>query len=180
MTKEQKFQLVEELGQKLAATDYFYIIDASTMTVAEINGFRKACFGKGLEYKVVKNKLIEKALDTLEADYSEFASAGVLKGMSGIIFSPESASEPAKVLKDFRKDMPKDRKIPVLKGASVDGAIFAGDDKLESLSAIKSKNELIADVVALLQSPAKNVVSALQSSGQTITGILKTLEERGE
>lgn len=178
MTKEQKIQLVGELSEKLAATDYFYVIDSSTMSVAEINSFRQACFDKGIEYKVAKNTLIEKALDTLDADYAGFKDGGVYKGMSGIMFSPESAAEPAKVLKAFLKDMPKDRKIPVLKAASIDSALFVGEDQLEALSTIKSKNELIGDVVGLLQAPATNVLGALQSGGQTITGILKSLEER--
>ncbi|MEH0157540.1 50S ribosomal protein L10 [Limibacter armeniacum] len=180
MTKQEKFELVEELSQKLAATDYFYIVDAASMTVEEVNKFRQACFDKGIEYRVVKNKLIEKALGTLEADYSEFTDKAVLKGMSGIMFSPESGSAPAKALKEFRKGMGKDRQIPVLKGASVDSALYVGDNTLEALTSIKSKAELIGDVIGLLQSPAKNVISALSSSGQTISGILKTLEERGE
>ncbi|MBB6463984.1 50S ribosomal protein L10 [Flammeovirga kamogawensis] len=181
MTKDQKVQLVEELSQKLAATDYFYIVNGATLTVDEVNKFRKACFAKGIEYQVVKNTLIAKALDKLESDtdYAELKS-GALKGMSGILFSPESGSEPAKVLKAFQKDMPKDRKIPALKGACIDGGIYVGEEHLEALTAVKSKAELIGDVLGLLQSPAKSVVSALQSSGQTISGLLKTLEEKGE
>lgn len=181
MTKDQKVQLVEELSQKLAACDYFYIVNSATMTVDEVNKFRKACFASGIEYQVVKNTLIAKALDKLESDtdYAELKD-NALKGMSGIMFSPESGAAPAKVLKDYQKEMPKDRKIPALKAASIDGGLYVGEQHLEALTAVKSKAELIGDIVGLLQSPAKNVVSALQSSGQTLSGLLKTLEEKGE
>lgn len=181
MTKDQKIQLVDELSQKLAACDYFYVVNSATMTVDEVNKFRKACFASGIEYQVVKNTLIAKALDRLESDtdYAELKD-NALKGMSGILFSPESGAAPAKVLKDYQKDMPKDRKIPVLKAASIDGGLYVGEQHLEALTAVKSKAELIGDIVGLLQSPAKSVVSALQSSGQTLSGLLKTLEEKGE
>lgn len=181
MTKDQKIQLVDELSQKLAACDYFYVVNSATMTVDEVNKFRKACFASGIEYQVVKNTLIAKALDRLESDtdYAELKD-NALKGMSGILFSPESGAAPAKVLKDYQKDMPKDRKIPVLKAASIDGGLYVGEQHLDALTAVKSKAELIGDIVGLLQSPAKSVVSALQSSGQTLSGLLKTLEEKGE
>jgi len=177
MTKEEKISIVSDLTQKLAEIDYFYITDASGMTVAEINDFRRACFEKGIEYKVVKNTLIKKALDTLETDYTEF-SEEVLKGFSGIIFSPEAGNVPAKMLKEFRKNTGGDK--PILKGASIDSALYVGDDQIDALTKVKSKFELIGEVIGLLESPAKNVVSALQGAGGTLAGILKTLEERGE
>jgi large subunit ribosomal protein L10 len=173
MTREEKAIIVKDLSEKLANTNYFYITDASTMSVAGINQFRRMAFDRGLEYKVYKNTLIKKALDTLEADTT--ALAGVLKGSSGILFSAESGNAPAKLIKDFRK---KGNALPLLKGAYIDSGIFVGDDQLEALSNIKSKAELIGDIIGLLQSPAKNVVSALQSSGGKLAGILKTLSEK--
>lgn len=173
MTREEKDIIVRDLSEKLANTNYFYITDASTMSVARINQFRRLCFERGLEYKVYKNKLIKKALDTLEADTT--ALEGVLKGASGILFSTEAGNAPAKLIKDFRK---KGNPLPLVKGAYIDAGIYIGDDQLDTLTNIKSKNELIGDIIGLLQSPAKNVVSALQSSGGKLAGILKTLSEK--
>ncbi|PRY16187.1 LSU ribosomal protein L10P [Pontibacter ummariensis] len=173
MTREEKEIIVNELSEKLANTNYFYITDASTMSVATINQFRRMCFDRGLEYKVYKNTLIKKALDTLEADTA--ALEGVLKGASGILFSPESGNAPAKLIQDFRK---KGNTLPLLKGAYIDAGLFVGNDQLDALSKIKSKAELIGDVIGMLQSPAKNVVSALQSGGGKLAGILKTLSEK--
>jgi large subunit ribosomal protein L10 len=175
MTKEEKISLVNDLVAKLAETDYFYITDASGLTVSEVNEFRQMCFDKGLEYRVVKNTLIKKALDQLEADYEEF-STEVLKGFSGIMFSPETGNLPAKVLKEYRKKHGDDKVL--LKGASIDSALYIGDNQLDALSQVKSKAELIGDVIALLQSPAKNVISGLKSGGDILAGILKTLEDR--
>ncbi|MBD1398198.1 50S ribosomal protein L10 [Pontibacter sp. JH31] len=173
MTREEKEIIVKDLSEKLANTNYFYITDSSAMTVAGINQFRRMAFDRGLEYKVYKNTLIKKALDTLDTDTT--ALTGVLKGSSGILFSTESGNAPAKLIKDFRK---KGNTLPLLKGAFIDSGIYVGDDQLETLSNIKSKNELIGDIIGLLQSPAKNVVSALQSSGGKLAGILKTLSEK--
>ncbi|MEM1137523.1 MAG: 50S ribosomal protein L10 [Bacteroidota bacterium] len=177
MTREEKTQLVGELSEKLSTTDYFYVTDASGLTVSEINDFRRMCFEKGLEYRVIKNTLIGKALETLETDYTEF-SEKVLKGFSGVIFSPEVGNAPAKLLKDFHKKNGLEK--PAFKGASIDSDIFIGSDNLDVLSKLKSKDELLGEVIGLLQSPAKNVISALQSGGQTISGLLKTLEEKSQ
>lgn len=177
MTREEKYEIVAELSEKLAKTDYFYITDASGMTVAQTNAFRRLCFEKGLEYRVVKNSLIKKALDTLPTDYSSFDSK-VLKGFSGIIFSPESGNLPGKVLVEFRKKNPALQNKPLLKGASIDAGLFIGDDQLDTLSKLKSKQELLGEIIGLLQSPAQNVIGALQSGGQTIAGVLKTLSEK--
>jgi large subunit ribosomal protein L10 len=174
MTREEKDIIVKDLSQKFAETSYFYITDASGLTVETINRFRRLCFSKGMEYKVYKNTLIRKALDTLDTDTSELDAA--LKGQSGILFSTESGSAPAKLLTDFRKGR-KDKK-PTLKGAYIDSGIFLGDESLETLTKIKSKQELIGEIIGLLQSPAKNVVSALQSGGNKLAGILKTLSEK--
>ena len=173
MTREEKEIIVKDLSEKLANTNYFYITDASTMSVASINQFRRMAFERGLEYKVYKNTFIKKALDTLEADTTTLE--GVLKGSSGIVFSAESGNAPGKLLKDFRK---KGNALPLLKGAYIDGGIYVGENQLDTLASIKSKNELIGDIIGLLQSPAKNVVSALQSSGGKLAGILKTLSEK--
>lgn len=178
MTKQEKIALVDKLVERLENTDYFYVTDTGGMTVAEINEFRGALFKKGLDYKIVKNKLIAKALERLDADYTEF-SEQVLKGTSGIIFSPESGKEPAVVIKDFLKKK-KGAEKPLLKGASIDSAVYIGSEHLDALTSIKSKDELLGDIITLLQSPAKNVISSLQSGGNTISGLIKALEERGE
>ncbi|MFT5616899.1 MAG: large subunit ribosomal protein L10 [Arenicella sp.] len=177
MTKQEKYALVDALSEKLANTENFYITNTGGMTVKQINSFRGLCYKADFEYKIVKNTLIAKALERLDngTDYSEFSDI-VLKGTSGIIFGGEAANAPAKMLKEFKKSSKWEQ--PLLKGASIDGFPFIGAEHLEALSTLKSKNELIGDIIGLLQSPATNVISALQSGGQTLTGILKTLEER--
>jgi len=178
MTREEKAVVIEELTTKLKDNPFFYITDASGMTVDETNKLRELCFQKGIEYKVVKNSLIAKALERLDngTDYSGEFTDKVLKGFSGIMMHPESGSTAAKLIKEFRKKNNPEK--PALKGASVDADLFIGESNLEMLSTLKSKNDLIADVVALLQSPAKNVVSALQSGKDTLAGLVKTLADR--
>jgi len=176
MTREEKGKIIEELSQKLAGVNYFYITDASGLTVEQINKFRKLCYKNGIEYKVVKNTLIKKALATLQTDYNPFVDKGVLKGFSGILFA-ESGNGPAKVLKEFRKD---GAEKPAFKAASIQGELYIGEENLSALVALKSKNELIGEIIGLLQSPAKNVISGLQSGGQKLSGIVKTLSERPE
>ncbi|TDB63651.1 50S ribosomal protein L10 [Arundinibacter roseus] len=177
MTREEKAVVIDELSQKFASTPYFYITNASGMSVDEVNQLRRLCFEKGVEYRVIKNTLIRKALETLSTDYSSF-DASVLKGFSGVMFHPESGKVPAQLIKEFRKKSGKDKLK--LKGASVDYSLFVGEDQLELLIALKSKQELLGEVIGLLQSPAKNVVSALQSGGNKLAGILKTLSEKEE
>ncbi len=173
MTREEKEQVIVELSEKLNAKPNFYVTDASGFTVAEINNFRALCFENGVEYKVYKNTLIQKALEKLDTDYTEFF--GVLKGFSGVMFAgEENANMPAKVIKDYRKKGEK----PVLKAASIDSEFYFGDENVKMLSELKSKNELIGEIIGLLQSPAKNVVSALQSGKSTLAGLVKTLSER--
>ncbi|RTQ53227.1 50S ribosomal protein L10 [Hymenobacter gummosus] len=181
MTKEEKYALVDELAGKFGEYSFFYLTDASGMTVAKINEFRRLCFNRGMEYKVYKNSLIRKALDRLSGDTSAMDAA--LKGQSGILFSQESGSAPAKLLKDFYKSQNYGRGVepkPVLKGAYLDSDVYVGADQLETLSTIKGKQELIGDIIGLLQSPAKNVISALSSGGNKLAGILKTLSEKEE
>ena len=177
MTRDEKKVIIDSLTEKLKETPFFYITDAGSFTVAEVNAFRRTCFERGVEYKVYKNTLIAKALENLDADYSKLVN-GALKGFSGIIFSKETSNLPAKVLLDFRKKMGKKETRPVFKGAGIDSDVILGENNLEMLSNLKSKQELLGDLIGLLQSPAKNLVSALQSGQNNITGVLKTLAER--
>ena len=174
MTREDKAQLISDLTTKFKETDHFYIADTSGLTVAEINKFREMCFNKGVEYKLVKNTLIKKALENVDGDFSSLDD--VLKGTSGIMFVNEAANAPAKIIKDFKKGDENDR--PKFKAASIDSDLFIGEDQLGALASLKSKQELIGEVITLLQSPAKNVVSLLQSGEHKLAGIVKTLSER--
>jgi len=177
MTKYEKGSIIDELKDKFAANNHFYITDSSTLTVGQINNFRRICFQSGVEYRVAKNTLIRKALEANGYDTSELVSNKVLKGFSGIIFSQESGKLPAEVLKKFRTGK---ENRPVLKAASVDGALFIGDDQLDALIKLKSREELIGEIIGLLQSPAKNVITALSSGGNKLAGIVKTLSEKQE
>jgi large subunit ribosomal protein L10 len=175
MTREEKAQIIEELAEKFANNTHFYITDATGFTVAQVNNFRRLCYKSGIEYKVYKNTLIRKALEKQEgSDFSPLFKT--LHGFSGVMFSNESGSLPARVIKEFRTKL---EGKPVLKAASIDSDLFIGDENLSMLSELKSKNELIGDVIGLLQSPAKNVISALLSGKNTVAGLVKALEERG-
>jgi large subunit ribosomal protein L10 len=172
MEKNLKNQEIATLKEKFSNSTYFYITDSSTLSVEKINKFRRLCFNSGIEYRVSKNTLIRKALEQVGGNYE--ALYPLLNGPTGVMFSADSSSA-AKVLKEFRKGNDK----PVLKGAYIDSDIFIGDNQIAILAALKSKSELLGEIIGLLQSPAKNVISALQaSSGQKIAGLLKTLEER--
>ena len=175
MTREEKTVVIEELVQKFADNSHFYITDASGMTVSETNQLRSLCFEKGIEYRVFKNTLIQKALERMESDYTPFNEA-VLKGFSGLMFSVENANAPAKLIKEFRKKS--GGESPLLKGASINTDLFIGEETLDTLSKLKSKAELIGEVITLLQSPAKNIISGLQGAGGRLSGILQTLSER--
>ncbi|MBL0742383.1 50S ribosomal protein L10 [Chryseolinea lacunae] len=175
MTREEKAQIIDELSAKFADNAHFYITDASGFTVEQINNFRRLCYKSGVEYRVYKNTLIRKALERQEGtDYSPLFKA--LSGFSGVIFSKEVGNTPAKVITEFRKKL---EGRPVLKAASIESALFIGDENLKTLTELKSKNELIGEVISLLQSPAKNVVSALLSGKNKLGGLVKALEERG-
>ncbi len=187
MTKQEKIQLVEELREKFQNNTFFYILDSGNMSVSEINTFRGLVHEKGLEYRVVKNTLIKKALEGLESDYSELDM--VLKGFSGVLFSAENGSAPAKLLKEYRKKHGAER--PYFKGASIDASIYLGEDNLEELTKIKSKEDVLAELVGLLMSPGmtlasalkapgQNMAGALQSSGNLLAGALKALAEKKE
>jgi large subunit ribosomal protein L10 len=156
----------------LSKANIFYLADTADLTVETINLFRRRCFQQGIELRVVKNTLLAKAMQQVEGrNYDNLAS--VLSGPTSIMFS-EVGNAPAKLIKDFRKKNDK----PLLKGAYIEEAIFIGDSQLDTLEAIKSKEELVGDIIGLLQSPAKNIISGLKGGGSKIAGILKTLEER--
>ncbi len=172
MTREEKNKMIDILAEDISNASTFYITDISNLTVEKANKLRGLCFKKQVRLNVAKNTLIQKALEKLDGDYSGLYET--LKGSSAIMYS-DTGNVPAKVIKEFRKES--DR--PILKGAWIEESIYLGDENLEMLVNLKSKQELIADVIALLQSPAKNVVSALQSGGNKLSGILSALEERG-
>jgi large subunit ribosomal protein L10 len=173
MTREEKNILIDSLTEQLNNYPAFYVTDISTLNAENTASLRRKCFEKEIKLVVVKNTLFIKALERVEKNDAELV--GALSGSTSIMFTSTSKA-PALLIKEFRKSS--DR--PVLKAAYVEESVYVGDNQLEALANIKSKNELIGDVIALLQSPAKNVISALQgSAGQKIAGLVKTLEERG-
>ena len=172
MRKEDKGKIIEQLASTIKEYSHFYLVDTTAMDAASTSALRAACFKAGIKLVVVKNSLLHKALESLDVDYSPLY--GCLKGTTGVMFC-DVANAPAKLLKDKAKDG-----IPGLKGAYAEEGFYVGAEQLDALVAIKSKNEVIAEIVALLQSPAKNVISALQSGANTIHGVLKTLGERPE
>ena len=172
MKKEVKDTIIVDLGEKLKEFPHFYLVDVTGLNAKQTSDLRRKCFKNEIKMVVVKNKLRHKAFEASEIDFEPLYST--LKGNTAVLFT-QTANVPAKMLKDYKK-----QGIPALKAAYAEEGIYVGADKLDELCAIKSKNEVIADIVALLQSPAKNVISALQSGGQTIHGVLKTLGERPE
>ena len=171
MTREEKSKVIEDLTAQLGDNTNIYLTDISGLDAGTTSNLRRACFKSGIKLAVVKNTLLSKAMDASDKDFAELP--GVLKGNTAIMLS-ETGNAPAKVIKEFRKKSDK----PLLKGAFIEEAIYVGDDQLETLVNIKSREELIGDIVGLLQSPAKNVISALKSGGGTIAGIIKTLSEK--
>ena len=174
MNREEKQEVVLALQEKMQEYGNFYIADTSGLSVEKINSIRRKCFESGIEMKVAKNTLIKKPIEGFEGDSSDIFTA--LKGQSALLFS-KVGNGPAKLIKSLRKGKGEDK--PQLKAAYVDTAIFVGDNQLDALVSLKSREELIGEIIGLLQSPAKNVVSALQSGGGKIAGIVKTLQERG-
>lgn len=172
MKKEDKEILIAKLGEQINEYPHFYLVDVHGLNAEATSNLRRKCFGAGIKMVVVKNTLLQKALEKSEVDYSPLFES--LKGSTAVFFT-QVANAPAKLLKEVGKDG-----VPGLKAAYAEEGFYVGADQLDALCSIKSKNEVIADVVALLQSPAKNVISALQSGGQTIHGVLKTLGERPE
>jgi len=171
MTREEKSQVIEDLTTQLTDSSIIYIADISGLNAQATSNLRRACFKAGVRLAVVKNTLLTKAMENSIKEFGELPST--LKGNSSILLS-ETGNAPAKVIKEFRKKSDK----PLLKGAYIEEAVYLGDDQLESLVNIKSKEELLGEIIGLLQSPAKNVISALQSGGKTLSGIVKTLSEK--
>ena len=171
MTREQKAQIIDDLTGQLTDNNTIYLADISGLDALNTSRLRRACFKANVKLAVVKNTLLSKAMDRAEKDFGDLQ--GVLKGNTSLMIA-EVSNAPAKVIKEFRKKS--DR--PLLKGAYIEEAIYIGDNQLDALVNIKSKEELIGDVIGLLQSPAKNVIAALQSGGQKLSGILKTLSEK--
>lgn len=172
MTKEEKRELVVELTEVFRESPDFYIFNTEGFSVEKDNAFRRKCYQENLRVKVVKNKLIRKSLENLGEAYSTIYPA--LKGTSAIVFVNDDTKAPARVAKTFRED----GELPKLKGAFIEECAYLGDESLELLLKIKSKKDLLGEVVGLLQSPAQNVISALKSPGAKLAGILKTLEEK--
>lgn len=173
MRKEDKGRLIESIGAELQKYPYVYVVDLEGLNSVDTANLRRLCFKREVKLMVVKNTLLRKAMDNMGVDFSEIYPT--FKGQTSIMLSFVN-NAPAKLIKEFRAKNDK----PVLKSAFVEEEFYVGDENLESLVAIKSKNELIADVMASLMAPAQNVINALQSSGNTLTGVLKTLEEKGE
>ena len=171
MTREEKSVVIEELTAQLAENNNIYLADISGLDAGNTSDLRRACFKANVKLAVVKNTLLAKAMEASDKEFGELSS--VLKGNTSVMYA-ETGNAPAKVIKAFRKKSDK----PLLKGAFIEEAIYIGDEQLDALVDIKSREELIGDIIALLQSPAKNVVSALQSGGGKLAGIIKTLSER--
>jgi large subunit ribosomal protein L10 len=175
MKKEDKSLVIDSLVEQLANNSHFYLTDVASLTAEKTSQLRRICFNKNIKMLVVKNSLLKKAMErSTGKDYQPIIDSS-LKGSTAIMFS-EVANEPAKVIKEFRQKNDK----PVLKAAFVEEAAYVGDNQLDVLASLKSKNEVIADIIALLQSPAKNVISGLKASGGKLAGIVKTLSDRKE
>ena len=171
MTKEQKVQEIQDLTDKLSSVKNLYLTDIAGLDAVQTTALRRACFNSNIKLSVVKNTLLEKAMEASDKDFGNLKE--VLKGNTSLMFS-DVGNTPAKLIKNFRKKSEK----PLLKGAYIEEAIYIGDDQIDVLESIKSKEELIGEVITLLQSPVKNVISSLQSGRSNISGILKTLSER--
>ena len=171
MKKEQKAQEIQNLTEELSSVKNLYLTDIAGLDSVQTTALRRACFKANIKLSVVKNTLLAKAMEASDKDFGNLHET--LKGNTSLMFS-EVGNTPAKLIKDFRKKSEK----PILKGAYIEEAIYIGDDQIDALESIKSKEELIGEVITILQSPAKNIISALQSGGSNISGILKTLSER--
>ncbi len=173
MRKEDKQVLIDSILSELKACPNFYLTDVSDLNAEKTSQLRRQCFNSGVKMIVVKNALLHKAMQQMEKDYEGLYD--VLKGSTALMLC-ETGNAPAKLIKNFRKT--NDR--PILKGAYIEECCYIGDDMIDTLCNVKSKNDLIADVIALLQSPMKNLISGLQSGGQKLSGVLETLSERPE
>ena len=173
MTREEKSKVIEKLTAELAENINIYMTDVSGLNASETSKLRRACFKANIKLSVVKNTLLSKAMESSDKDFGSLNE--VLVGNTALMYS-EVGNSPAKLIKQFRKKSER----PLLKGASIEDSVYVGDDQVEFLANIKSREELIGEVITILQSPAKNVISALQSSGSTISGVLKTLSENNK
>jgi len=171
MTREEKLDVIQDLTARLGESSTIYLADISGLDATITSDLRRACFKADIKLEVVKNTLLAKAMEASDKEFGELPE--VLKGNTSLMFS-ETGNAPAKLIKNFRKKSEK----PLLKGAFIEEAIYVGDDQLDKLISIKSKEEMIGEIIGLLQSPAKNVISGLKSSGGKLAGILKTLSEK--
>jgi len=171
MRREEKSTIIDSLAENLKEYSHFYLTDTAQLNAADTSALRRKCFENDIKLVVVKNTLLKRALDQTEGNFEELYQ--VLKGTTSIMFT-NSGNVPAKLIKEFRREHSK----PVLKGAYVQESIYIGDDMLDALVSIKTKEELIGDIIMLLQSPAKNVISALQSGGNKLHGVLETLAKK--
>jgi large subunit ribosomal protein L10 len=175
MTREQKADVLEDLKGKIEEFPFFYLADPTSMSAGLTTKLRRKCFETGIEMKVVKNKLALKLLKEADSTKNYEGIFNAFKGQTAILFS-NNLKAPAKLIEEFRKENSTD--FPGFKGAYIDSAVFIGEDQLETLKKLKTREELVGEVIGLLQSPAKNVISALKSGGSTIAGLVKALEER--
>jgi large subunit ribosomal protein L10 len=173
MTREEKNQIIEVLSQRLNNSPNFYFTDIGDLNSEKTSELRSMCYRSQIQLLVVKNTLLQKAMDKSDKDLSAFSE--VLKGPTSIMFT-ETSKAPAKLIKEFRKKMKSEK--PLLKGAYVEESAYIGENQLDFLENIKTKNELLGEIIGILQSPAKNVIAALQSGGQKLVGILETLSEK--
>lgn len=171
MKKEQKIQIIDSLTEEINASNHFYLTDISEMNAEDTSALRRACFEMDIKLVVVKNTLLRIALEKAEGEFEGLDN--VLKGATSLMLT-DTGNLPAKLIKEFRKEHDK----PILKAAYVEESLYVGDNELEALTTIKSKEELIGDIVALLQSPIKNVVSSLESGKNILAGVVKTLSEK--
>ncbi len=171
MRREEKNAIIDSLAEKLKEYSHFYLTDTAQLNAADTSDLRRKCFENDIKLIVVKNTLLKRALEMSEGDFNELYP--VLKGTTSIMFA-QTGSSPARLIREFRKLHDK----PVLKGAYVQESVYIGDNMLDALVSVKTKQELIGDIILMLQSPAKNVISALQSGGNKIHGVLETLSKR--
>jgi len=171
MRREEKNAIIDSLAEKIKEYSHFYLTDTAQLNAADTSDLRRKCFENDIKLVVVKNTLLKRALEQSTGNFEELYT--VLKGTTSIMFA-QTGNSPAKLIREFRKKHDK----PVLKGAYVQESIYIGDNMLDSLISVKTKKELIGDIILLLQSPAKNVISALQSGGNKIHGVLETLSKK--
>ena len=175
MNKDQKNEVIEALKEKFNQYNNFYVTNTESLTVAQVTKLRRICFNKNVEMKVAKNTLIKKALESIDSEkYSGVYES--LNGVTALLFS-ENAKEPALIISSFRSDSKTEK--PVLKAAYIDSSVFVGNDQLDALKTLKSKHDLIGEIIGLLQSPAKNVISGL-NAGNKLAGLIKALEDRAQ